>query len=294
MEYDEASDTTKYTAKLREDLVFSDGEPVSADDLIFTYYTFLDPSYSGSTTLGSYPIIGLKDYQTQTTSDVFDSYDVMANAIFAAGPEHEWTDADSWTQEQQDDFWARLTAEWKADVQSIVDFVNTNYADYAPDYIGKTPAEVAESEDLQIVFGMALWQYGELNEDGEFVAAVSGTTWNLVDSFPTIDDYYAETYALYEGDPVTYASKESPNGVDVFGNAVSAFIGYWGPMDDAMGGTGVPSIAGIVKVDDYTVEITLEGFSAPAVYSVLGVDITPMHYYGDPAKYDYCKQYVRL
>jgi peptide/nickel transport system substrate-binding protein len=68
MEYDEATDTTKYTARLREDLKFSDGTPVTADDIIFSYYTFLDPSYVGSTTLGSYPIIGLKDYQTQTTT----------------------------------------------------------------------------------------------------------------------------------------------------------------------------------------------------------------------------------
>ena len=44
VEYDEATDTTKYTAKLRDDMKFSDGEPVTADDIIFTYYTFLDPS----------------------------------------------------------------------------------------------------------------------------------------------------------------------------------------------------------------------------------------------------------
>ena len=52
-----------------------------------------------------------------------------------------------------------------------------------------------------------------------------------------------------------------------------------------MGGEGVPNIAGIVKVDDYTVEVTVKGFSAPAVYSILGIDVAPMHYYGDTAKY---------
>ena len=54
-----------------------------------------------------------------------------------------------------------------------------------------------------------------------------------------------------------------------------------------MGGTGVPNISGIVKVDDYTVEVTVKGFSAPAVYSILGINVTPLHYYGDVAKYDY-------
>ena len=44
---DEAADTTVYTAKLRNDVKFSDGEPLTADDLIFTYYVLLDPSYVG-------------------------------------------------------------------------------------------------------------------------------------------------------------------------------------------------------------------------------------------------------
>ncbi len=54
-----------------------------------------------------------------------------------------------------------------------------------------------------------------------------------------------------------------------------------------MGGEGVPNISGIVKLDDYTVQVTLNGFEAPAVYSVLGVNATPLHYYGDVDKYDY-------
>ena len=78
-----------------------------------------------------------------------------------------------------------------------------------------------------------------------------------------------------------------PNGVDVLGNVNSDFIGFWGPKDESMGGTGVPNISGIVKVDDYTVEVTVNGFSAPAVYSILGIKVTPLHYYGDVAKYDY-------
>ncbi len=108
MEYDAATDTTKYTAKLRVGMKFSDGEPVTADDIIFTYYTFLDPSYVGSTTLSSYDIVGLNDYQTQTTSDVYDKYAEMAEAIYAAGADHVWAATDTWTEEQQTDFWIRL------------------------------------------------------------------------------------------------------------------------------------------------------------------------------------------
>jgi len=287
VEYDEATDTTKYTARLRVGMKFSDGVPVTADDIIFTYYTFLDPSYVGSTTLSSYDIVGLKDYQTQTTSDVYDKYAKIVEDIYAAGPDHEWSDADAWTKEQQEDFWARLKEEWMADVQGIVDYVNANYRDsYSQDYIGKTPEEVAASEGLQVVLGMALWGFGEVNEAGEFVTP-SGATFDMVDTFPTIEDYYNETYIAYDGDPVEYASVESANGTDVLGNVKSDFIGFWGPQDESMGGEGVPNIAGIKKLDDYTVEVTVNGYSAPAVYSILGIPVAPLHYYGDVEKYDY-------
>ena len=38
VEYDEATDITTYSYKMREDLKFSDGKPVTIDDVIFTYY----------------------------------------------------------------------------------------------------------------------------------------------------------------------------------------------------------------------------------------------------------------
>ena len=286
--YDEASDTTKYTARLRVGMKFSDGTPVTADDVIFTYYTYLDPSYVGSTTLSSYDIVGLKDYQTQTTSDVYDKYAAMADAIFAAGVDHVWASTDAWTQEQQDDFWTRLKTEWVTDVQGIVDYVHANYlADYAMETMGMEPAAISENEGLKVAFGMAMWGYGTMDLATGVLTAPSGATWDLKTTFPTIEDYYNETYAAYEGDPAAYAGTESANGTDVLGNVNSAFIGFWGPKDESMGGAGVANITGIVKLDDYTVEVTVKGFSAPAVYSILGINVTPLHYYGDVAKYDY-------
>ena len=287
VEYDEASDTTKYTAKLRVGMKFSDGKPVTIDDLIFSYYTFLDPSYVGSTTLSSYDILGLADYQTQTTSEVFDKYAAIAEEILAAGADHVWAATDTWTQEQQEDYWTRVNTAWMDSVVGIVDYVKTNYLDaYGEEIMGLTPEVISENEGIQIAFGMAIWGFGEM-VDGQFVAAVSGDTYDLITTFPTIEDYYNETYAAYEGNLVEYASVEDAAGADLQGNVNSAFIGLWGPQDESMGGEGVPNIAGIVKVDDYTAEVTVKGFSAPAVYSILGIDVSPLHYYGDVAKYDY-------
>jgi peptide/nickel transport system substrate-binding protein len=286
--YDEETDTTKYTAKLRVGMKFADGTPVTADDVIFTYYTFLDPTYVGSTTLGSYDIVGLKDYQTQTTSEVFEKYDLLAEEIYAAGADHEWSEDDAWTQEQQDDFWARVDEAVLYEVDKIVKYVDANYRDaYAADYIGYDPEVVAENEGLQVVLGMVLWGFGSV-EDGVFTTAGTETEFNLEEEeYPTMETYKDDIIAAYGGDLQEAFPYESADGVDVYQNVKGGFIGYWGPLDEAMGGEGVPNIAGIVKVDDYTVEVTVNGYSAPAVYSVLGIQATPLHYYGDVDKYDY-------
>lgn len=281
--YDEATDTTVYTARLRVGMKFSDGEPVTADDLIFTYYTFLDPNYVGSTTLSSYDIIGLNDYRTQTTSEVYEKYDALFEAIYAAGPDAE---AGDWTEEQYAYVWDYLNEAQITEAQKIVDYVFGGFVDRAEGVIGKTEEEVGENDGLKVALGMALWGFGGVNDDGVFVAP-SGAEFDLEETFPTVEDYAAEIYAAYEGELRDAYPTESADGADIVGTIKDRFIGYFGPLDEEMGGEGVPNIAGIKKLDDYTVEVTVKGYSAPAIYSILGIQITPLHYYGDVDKYDY-------
>lgn len=61
---DEEKNETTYHFKLREDITFSDGTPITADDVIFTYYVLADPSYDGNSTLYSVPIKGMADYRS--------------------------------------------------------------------------------------------------------------------------------------------------------------------------------------------------------------------------------------
>ena len=306
VDYDEASDTTKYTAHLRDDLKFSDGEPVTADDVIFTYYTFLDPSYSGSTTLGSYPIVGLRDYRTQTTTEVYDKYFQFFEDVYAAGKDHKHAETDPWTQEMQDDIWARLDAGLQAEVQGIYDYVVANYGndDFTTKYFNGAVWD-GMTDGAKVAYAMRMWGFGGLFcttevAEGEEAIKVADckdpiafktegtkTVYDLVETFPTMEDYLTEVMAVYENDIKEAFPKESANEIDVFKDAQAAFIGEWGPKDESMGGEGVANISGIKKIDDYTVEVTTKGYNAPAVYSILGISITPMHYYGDPAKYDY-------
>ena len=284
--YDEATDVTTYTAKIREDLKFSDGEPVTADDIIFTYYVYLDPSYTGSTTLNSYDILGLQASMTQVPEDSLSAVLPAMEALKAAPAGYTVAEGDLFTQEIYDAYQAELTALWKTDVQGIVDYVFTNYgAAYAEAILGKTVEEVGASDGLKVAQGMALWGFGGLNEDGTFTAAVTGTTFDMVDNFPTVEDYYAETYAAYGGDIEAYLSVESAVGATT--DAINT--AYMSKLAEAQGvdvAAGVPNISGIKKLDQYTVEVKVKGFAAPAVYSILGLSITPKHYYGD-GTYDY-------
>ena len=64
--YDSASDTTTYTFVLKNGILFSDGHPLTIEDVLFNLYVYLDPVYTGSSTMYSTDIQGLQDYRTQT------------------------------------------------------------------------------------------------------------------------------------------------------------------------------------------------------------------------------------
>ena len=54
---------TLYTIKLKEGMKFHDGEDVTIDDLIFSYYVYADPTYDGmSSFISSIDIVGMKEY----------------------------------------------------------------------------------------------------------------------------------------------------------------------------------------------------------------------------------------
>ena len=60
--------TVSYYFVLKNGIKFSDGEPLTMEDVLFNYYVYLDPVYTGSNTLYSTKILGLQEYRTQTVS----------------------------------------------------------------------------------------------------------------------------------------------------------------------------------------------------------------------------------
>ena len=56
-----------YNLKLRDDVVFSDGTPLTADDVIFSMYVYADMDYDGYATFSGTPIKGLQNYRLNST-----------------------------------------------------------------------------------------------------------------------------------------------------------------------------------------------------------------------------------
>ena len=76
-DYDIVEDgkNTVYTFVLKNGIKFSDGHPLTMEDVLFNYYVYLDPVYTGSNTLYSTDIIGLSEYRTQTVGSASDDSD---------------------------------------------------------------------------------------------------------------------------------------------------------------------------------------------------------------------------
>lgn len=125
-----------YDFKLREDVKFSDGEILNADDVIFSMYVLCDPTYDGSSTLFAQPILGLEEYRS--------GMDTLFNLLVAAGRDN--TDFSKWDEATQTAFWADLDQAGAAFAQEIVT--------YCEAYGATTVAEAA-----------ALWNFAGLAED---------------------------------------------------------------------------------------------------------------------------------
>ncbi|MGM9650927.1 MAG: ABC transporter substrate-binding protein [Faecousia sp.] len=108
--------TVVYDFKLRDDITFSDGEKLTADDVIFNMYVLSDPTYDGASSFYAQPIVGMEEYRAGMES--------LTNLILAAGPDavSEYSNAD-----QTAAFWTAFDAAGETFAQEIVDYCVNGY-----------------------------------------------------------------------------------------------------------------------------------------------------------------------
>ncbi len=111
------NNSSTYCFTLREDLKFSDGTPLTADDVIFTMYVLCDPTYDGPVTFSKLPIAGLLEYQSGVTEKwKLILKDTPKNAV-------QGSNDGFYTAEEALDFWSAFNKAGEAFAQDITDWV---------------------------------------------------------------------------------------------------------------------------------------------------------------------------
>ena len=162
-----------YDFKIRDDIKFSDGKKLTADDIIFSMYVLADPTYDGIATFFSLPIEGMAEYRS--------GMDTLYKLLMTAGKDN--TDFSKFDEATAKKFWdtdlaaasekyvksiqdklisggtnkkgdsiAACAANWGytlADGATAVDFVNAILAN--PKYKSATEALDTEKADLAFV-----------------------------------------------------------------------------------------------------------------------------------------------
>jgi len=248
-----ADGTVDYDFTIRDDVKFSDGEPLTIDDVIFSYYVYLDPSYDGASSTYALPIKGLDAYRSGST--------VLYQLMLDKGADN--TDFTYYTEDDQKKFFETdLPAAGEAFAKSIADYCT------ASGYVVDGLDEVSN--------GMVNWGFATQNDDGSITGNGTDTTWT---DAPTYADMWNEMVAIYDGDYQTLSDTEA------------ADFSLFSFLDDSYKttvetGNSVDHIEGIQKTGDNSVRVTLTEVDATAIYQ-LAITVSPLHYYGDESLYDY-------
>ena len=79
--HDPVADETTYTFVIKNGIKFSDGHALTIEDVLFNIYLYLDPVYTGSSTIYSTDIKGLTAYRTQKVgADSNSNYDDLISS----------------------------------------------------------------------------------------------------------------------------------------------------------------------------------------------------------------------
>lgn len=309
--------STSLIIRLRDGLVCSDGFPLTADDLIFTYYVLMDEDYDGPYTLKMQPVRGLSAYWNEIDPDMYSKYVFLYDETYRNGtydaeledaldkataelqrqgiPENRWMNnttykdafqaLQNYDSDRAEVIRQAVEEAWRADAGTLVDYIMNNYSSTITMGTDYTLDEIWENHGLQVMCAMRERLVGELKPDGSF-ASTSGKTWNLQTEFPTLDDLYEEMYALYKGNAQQYWQIEGVNRTDMLAAVENDLVRRWASEDPEWRGS-VDSISGIERIDDQTVGVTLEYCDDAVEHTMTDVFVTPLHVYGNMEQYEY-------
>ncbi len=266
--------------RLDDDVYFSDGVNLTADDVIFSMYVLADPAYDGAYDFAALPIAGMEEYR--------------------AGMEQKWrliladlasgkTSSD-YTAEERESFiqvFNDVGVEFTREI--VARSVETFAEDYSGFVLNRTYTELSGSEGLQTAFaeyfcGFATGYDG--STDGAWYDA-SGKAYNLSDQFPTAEEFWELIKAKHgydiSDDGINYECLGDRSFEELL---TEKLYSDYPQLMTAAGGGDVKTISGIEKTGMYSLRIT---FTQPPaeLLEKLAIPVCPLHYYGSRDTYKY-------
>ncbi len=296
---------TTYKFLIKNNLKFSDGQPLTVKDVLFNMYVLLDPLYVGSSTLYSVNIKGMDAYRAQSADEnQIKNFETIFNAAARARVQNLL----AWTNETGDAlpsdpqvaadletlkklYKEEVTADWNSAANMIADY-NTKYgftetwqvfmAMYG--YItfdsekGETP-EAVENLDT-----WTPWAQGKTQDDFinyEWTNKVGGTGQTLKTYVRQILNFYATGQNIItelKNDEISKYFEEHKNtdGSLSVGSVSGIKVETVRAFNGALHGEKT-------YTEDYSVLVVEVGGVDPKAIWNLSVSVCPMHYYSTEA-----------
>ena len=204
-------DYVVYEFVLKKNAKFSNGSAITADDVLFNMYTYLDPAYDGGGVMYTVPILGLDEYryQSQDAGQVIKEIE----AILAAG--EGAASVDGVEQDRVTFYWTELEKTKIPFAQSIIDNVVANYLtdEYVAQVFGEgwTAAQV-NTDPLKVTFALNMWSFSDGAVTDGKIKGVSGKEYDI--NTITVEDYWNEIAAKYTTNgKVDYSTIDSTESV---------------------------------------------------------------------------------
>lgn len=279
-----ADGTVSYGIKLREDVFFSDGVNVTADDVIFTMYVLLDNTYDGYGTLGTLDIVGLDRYRSgmSTLGDII--YKSQKNNTAAIGV----------SEMDRQRFLGALPDIKEKYASALAGYVFANYNDEQSRYLygGRWSSELGELQDTlgiayaMVVLGYAEWEKNERSEYTGALVTSKGKVYDCIRNYPDHNTLFE--FVAQECDTLRELADKREYGIDLsavlkeaLGASYEHFFGVEYEISES-----APNISGIKKTGTYSLTVTVEGYDCDDIYA-FSFYVVPLHAYGTRDGYRY-------
>ncbi|MBQ6018757.1 MAG: ABC transporter substrate-binding protein [Clostridia bacterium] len=174
-----ADGSVDYDFTLADGVKFSDGKPLTVDDVIFSMYVLSDPLYDGTRVFSTLPVEGMAEYRERVCS--------LLDAIAVAGRDN--TDHTMFTADRQAAFWASYDAAVPALAEEIVGFCREQgYGDSVSECAAAWGFDVPADGDIGDLADALEETYG--GDIGTMILYESAGS-SVTDLFP---DYYDYAY----------------------------------------------------------------------------------------------------